>query len=328
MEPILFRLGSYTFHAWGTVTLLGILAAAPGIWWDAGRRNMGGRHARFQFVADFYLVGIAGGIVGGRLLHVLTNLGQFRDDPAAIFAIESTGYAFYGALGVVIVGLWWLARKYGIPTGAVSDLFMTWLPLGHAFGRVGCYLAGCCHGAPTDAWIGVSFPPEAVAYQSPDVPHLEGDTGTVPLHPTQLYESIGLAGLFVWMLGMRLRHGIEIPWRQTARYAIGYAAVRFVVELFRGDPERRHLFEIPAGSVGPWLGLPSDQPLVLSTSQAVAVVACVVGLWGLRHLRGPGRGPGPDPHPGPNSGHIPGGPIARGDTGGGRAAADRTAATS
>lgn len=301
MEPILFRIGSYTLHSYGTITLLGILLAAPGIWWDVGQRGMGGKSDRFSFVADFYLIGIAGGIVGGRALHVLTNLDQFLASPASIFALESTGYVFYGALMVVALGLWWLARKYRVAFGSVSDVFMTWLPLGHAFGRVGCFLAGCCHGPPTDGAIGVSFPPESIAYHSPFVAHLPDGSGTVPLHPAQLYEAVVLAGLFVWMVATRVRRGIQAPWVLTARYAVGYGLARFVLEVWRGDPERRYLFELPAGDLGPRLGLPLDHPLLLSTSQAIGLAAALGGIWLLSRL---GRAPG-EPTPRAKPGGTP-----------------------
>ena len=160
------------------------------------------------------------------------------------------------------------------------DAGATWMPLGHALGRMGCFFAGCCWGAPSDVPWALQFPAESVAYGVGEVPR-HGDH-TVALHPTQLYEVIGLLLLFGVLLAIRRRRGIEPPWRQVSRYAIGYGLLRCVVEAFRGDPSRGLLFEGRAPLVAGWLGLPAEQPLLLSVSQAIALAMVALGLWGLR----------------------------------------------
>jgi prolipoprotein diacylglyceryltransferase len=88
--------------------------------------------------------------------------------------------------------------------------------------------------------------------------------------------------LFGVLLLLRRRRGIEAPWRQVARYAVGYGLLRFVMEVFRGDPSRGLLVEGRAPLVAGWLGLPAEQPLLLSVSQAIALAMVALGLWGLR----------------------------------------------
>ena len=130
------------------------------------------------------------------------------------------------------------------------------LPLFHAFGRVGCFLAGCCYGIPAPAgWLGVTFPASAV----------EAPSG-VPLLPVQLYEAAGCVLLF-----LLLDHLTDRGWpggRLLALYLALYAVFRFLLEFLRGDAVR--------GSLGP-----------LSTSQVIslAVLAGVLLAELLHHRR-------------------------------------------
>ncbi len=284
MHPVLFELPWGTANAYGTLILLGGLSSLPGTWWDARARGMG-RDSTASFVVDLWLVIIFGAAIGGRILHILTMPGPYLEDPRRALALETTGFVFFGSLSAIALGFVWLARRHGTTFGAVCDLSATWMGLGHAFGRMGCWFAGCCWGAPTEAALGVSFPPESVVVLTGGAPLIEGHT--VALHPTQLYEAGGLSAIFVVLLAIRLRRGPEPTWRQASRYAIAYGCLRTVVEVFRGDRSRGFLFELswPGGAEA--LGLPADHPLGLSVSQAVALALVGLGLWGLRRTRVP-----------------------------------------
>ena len=279
MNPVLFEIPGWgPINAYGTLILIGGLLAMPGAYWEIRQRGLGqGRPG--TLLLDLYLVLVFGAAIGGRILHVLTAPGSYLDDPARLWSADGTGFVFFGSMLAILGGFAWVARRYGTTFAEICDMGGTWMPLGHALGRTGCLFAGCCWGAPTDVPWAIEFGPEAVAFGAGEVPHAAGHT--VPLHPTQLYELTGLLALFAVLLFIRRRNGIETPWRQASRYALGYGVLRFVVEVFRGDPSRGFLFEGHAPTVAQWLGLPTSQPLLLSVSQGIALGLVALGAYGL-----------------------------------------------
>lgn len=88
--------------------------------------------------------------------------------------------------------------------------------LAHAFGRIGCTMAGCCYGIPTDSFLGMSFP--------------YGASGNIPVYPTQLFEAIFLFILFFLLNKVKAFRNIEF-----SVYLIGYGVWRFLIEFIRGD---------------------------------------------------------------------------------------------
>jgi phosphatidylglycerol:prolipoprotein diacylglycerol transferase len=285
MRPVLFELPGWgPLNGYGTLILLGGLLAMPGLYWELRTRGLGRGHPGSMLI-DLYLVLIFGAAIGGRVLHVLTAPGSYLEEPSRLWALDATGFVFFGSMLAILGGFAWLARRYEATFSQVCDAGATWMPLGHALGRVGCLLAGCCWGAPTDVPWALEFGPESVAYMIGEVPH--AGTHTVALHPTQLYEAIGLLVLFVVLLLVRRARGIETPWRQASRYALGYGLLRLVVEVFRGDPSRGLLLEARSATVSGWLGLPPEQPLLLSFSQAIALGMVLLGLYGLRRTARP-----------------------------------------
>lgn len=290
MHPVLFE-GPFgwTANAYGTLIFLGILATVPGAIWDARRRELG-----LMFLLDVYVGAIVGAVIGGEILHLITRADQFMAMPQRLETGEAFGLVYYGSLLGMFAAMVWVGHKHHRPTSEVVGFVLTWGLPAHILGRVGCYLAGCCWGAPTDASWGASFPDTAIVWADPTIPHV-GDH-TVPLHPVQLYEAAGLAVLMVVMIGFRLRRGPESGWgTQPARWAVGYGLLRLVTETFRADPDRRQLLEIHLPGLAEALALPAEQPLLLSTSQAISIVL-VVGALGLIWSRiSRGRVASPEP---------------------------------
>lgn len=292
MHPVLLEIPGWgPINAYGTLILLGGLLAMPGLYWELKSRGLGSGRTGTMLL-DLYLVLIFGAAVGGRVLHILTAPGPYLDDPSRVVSPDVTGFVFFGSMLAIIGGFHWIARRYGTTFAQVCDAGATWMPLGHALGRMGCLMAGCCWGAPTTVPWSLRFGPASVAYGAGEVPRL-GDH-TVPLHPTQLYEGVGLLALFVVLLVIRRRRGIEPAWRQGSRYLLGYGLLRLTVEIFRGDPSRGLLLELRASTLAGWLGLPPDQPLLLSVSQAIALIMVIVGIWGLRRTTTPSATPPSD----------------------------------
>ena len=283
MNPHLFDIGGFSVNAYGTLILTGGVLSLFGVRWDAKQRGIAeGKLA--SFLVDFYLVLAFGAFFGGRLLHVLTVPGVYAEDPLKLVSIDSTGFVFFGSLLAVVAGWVWISRRYAVKFGELTDMGMTWMGLGHAFGRLGCLMAGCCWGGPTDGATGVTFGEDAVVFLLE--PGLRAGSETIALHPTQLYESLGLLTIFGVLLAIRLRRGIEPTWRQASRYAIGYGLLRFTTEIFRGDASRGFVLEAHWPALAEALALPADHALLLSISQGIALAIAGVGIYGLRSTRG------------------------------------------
>lgn len=287
MHPHLFTLPWGTeVNAYGTLIMIGGLVCLPLTIWDAGKRGIP-RARRLSFIADLWLVIVLGAFFGGRLLHVLTVPGVYAADPTKLVAIDSTGFVFFGSLLAVAGGWIWVAQRYGLRVGSVWDLGLTWIPLGHAAGRFGCFLAGCCWGGVHTGGRGLRFGPDSLVVLTGGAPVVGGtDTlTTLPLHPTQLYEAFGLLALLAMTWAIRVRVGVERPWRMTSRYAVGYGILRTVIEVFRGDASRGFLFEFNQPVLSRALSLPPEHPLLLSISQLTALGLIALGAWGLWKTR-------------------------------------------
>lgn len=193
-------------------------------------------------------------IVGSRLLYVLINLREFEARPLDAFAIWKGGLVFYGGLiAAAGVGIAYV-RKHGLPLWRTADVMAPYIALGHAFGRLGCFFAGCCYGAPTSTPLGITFTdPLSLAPLG------------IALYPTQLFEAGGEFMNFMLLL-MLYRHRKfdgQVFWFYPALYSM----LRFVVEFFRGDAAR-----------GIWFGG------FISTSQIIAMLlfgASLFMLWRL-----------------------------------------------
>ena len=226
------------------------------------------------------------GVAGSRLLFVALNAGHFARLCAAgargclaPLRIWDGGLVFYGGVIAAALVTARFVRRRRWSFAVVGDILAPALALGHAVGRLGCFLAGCCFGktCPGPGAPCVSFPAGSVAHAHLAASgHLGG--ATPPLHPTQLYESAALLGIFALLLLWRRRQ--RFFGQLFLVYLLAYGLVRFVLEMFRGDTSRRFLFELTAPALARLLGLPPAEPLAFSTSQAfglaLAALATVV----------------------------------------------------
>lgn len=165
--------------------------------------------------------------------------------------IRHGGLVFYGGfIAAALTGVFY-ARWKKLPLVNLADTLAPSIALGHFFGRIGCFLNGCCHGAPCALPWAVRFPAEHA-------------TGGQPVHPTQLYEAFLNLALFAglaWLHRRKRFHG-----QVFGVYLTGYAVLRAAVEFFRGD--------YGAQRFGPF-----------TPGQAVSVGILIVGLVFLRLTR-------------------------------------------
>ncbi len=210
-------------------------------------------------------------------------------EPDCLSAIKvwEGGLVYYGGpLGSLVYLAWrFLLVRGGLPEeerGArarltrflrYTDIMAPSLALAHAFGRVGCVMAGCCFGLPWDHHLAIAYPPESEAY-------LPGGGGRFPVPLMEAGFEALLFGLLVWLRPRKRRHG-----DLTLVYLLAYPVARSVLEVLRGDHIRGFLTEIPVAPLNRMLGLPEHTPTLLTTSQAVSVVVvlgALLVLWARR----------------------------------------------
>jgi phosphatidylglycerol:prolipoprotein diacylglycerol transferase len=295
MLPTLAEIFGEPVPAYFTLLLIGFAAAT---WLAAHLAKQDGFNPN-TFI-DLGLFCVIFGVLGARVLHVFAD-GYFWDyvhlctDPTKV-AWEITaaqckqaegiwdaargvcqpaerdcfawaafwrgGLTYYGGLiAASIFGIWFLRRE-GVPLCRGMDIAAISISLGLVFGRMGCFLGGCCFGVHTEHRFGLSFPPFSAASESQwragllEAPHLPSLT----VHPTQLYEAFGclaITGFLLFWLRPRKRFDGQLMLSFIGLYAI----LRFVLEFWRAD-ERGELWG-------------------LSTSQLLAIPALllVATLW-------------------------------------------------
>ncbi len=293
MHPILLTLPlghhEIAIHSYGLSIAVGLAIGIYLAYREGRRRGLdGGR------VLDLAFWLVVAGLIGSRVAYVVVNARDFvrlcREgehwlrDCTSPFQVWEGGLVFYGGVAAAALVALVFARRERWSFGDVGDLTAPALAIGHAFGRLGCFAAGCCFGKETASPIGVSFPRGSVAFdvleRTGGVPLGAGETP--PLHPTQLYEAFGELAIFglLYALTPRLRRR---PGALLAVYLGCYAVLRFVVEIFRGDTLRGYLFQARTPRLAGWLGLPRGEPIFFSTGQlgsvlVIVTVACVL-VW-------------------------------------------------
>lgn len=207
------------------------------------------------------------GLAGTRLLHILLYSRQYSlSDPLGWVAIWNGGLVFQGAIPPAFVYYYFAAHRRGVPFWRGLDVALSYVPLGHAFGRVGCFMYGCCYGREAHVPWGVSFPAGSPAWSEPELQDVVHQC-TVPLHPTQLYSVAGLLAIFTILMLAR-RRGLPFDGLAAALYFMLYGAFRFVVEIYRADNK--------PGSIGFHI-LSDQQMFALGMILAGAVFSLV--LW-------------------------------------------------
>ncbi len=284
MFPRLFEVLGEPVPAYFTLLMVGF-AIATFVAQRAARRA-GLDH---DTIIDLGLFSVIAGVVGGRLLHVFAD-GYFWDyvhlctDPSQVawritqgqcaradglwdaaanvcrpregdcFAwakFWQGGLAYYGGLiAATGFGVWFLRRER-FPVLKGTDMVALGLPLGLFFGRLGCFLGGCCFGSPTDHPLAVRFPPWSAAseaqWRAGDLagPHLE----SLAVHPAQLYEAAGCLAIAVALVWLRPRKRFD--GQIMIAFVALYAVLRFFLEFIRADDRGN----VAGLSTSQWIGL-------------------------------------------------------------------------
>lgn len=244
MHPILFTLFGFPVRSYGVMAALGFLAAVATWSWLAKR----GRDPVFtpELAVDLGVWLMLSGILGSRIAYVVANWSHYLAAPAEIVRIDQGGLIFYGGLILASAVLVGFARRRRIPLWRMADFAIPGLAVGHALGRIGCFLNGCCYGRVAEA-----HPAWGVVYPACSEP---GQVFPgVPLYPVQLLEAAGL--LAIWAVLLRAYPRRKRAGGVFALYLLLYPPLRFALEYLRGDP-RQGVFHVDAAqwiSVGLWI---------------------------------------------------------------------------
>jgi phosphatidylglycerol---prolipoprotein diacylglyceryl transferase len=249
VHPILFEISANGVTRWlgsyGACVALGVVVASALSLRATQRARMDVGLVFVQIAAI-----LAGGFAGAWLMFLAIELARTGTFDALA---HGGGFVFFGAPIGGFAGAMIAARFTGIDVVRGLDVSVPALAAGHAMGRLGCLLGGCCYGAPWDgAW--------SIVYTHPLAP---ASHPSVPRHPAPLYESIALlaVAMIFALAPMRLPRGGRI-----ALYLGVYCTLRFAIEIFRGDAVR-----------GVWLG-------GISSSQIFSIAGFVIALAALAAL--------------------------------------------
>ena len=232
MYSTLLQLGPFPLRAYGLMMALGFACA-----WYAAVRLARGTHRNADYLSNLVVWLMIAGVLGARLAYVAEHwTREFASHPAAILRIDQGGLMFYGGMAGAALALLVFVRRHREDFLGLSDLLLAVLPLGHAFGRMGCFLNGCCHGRISNSCLAVTFPAGSPAWNL----HVEGGLLTenaprsLPVLPTQLFEVAANLLLFI-LLALLYRRTRDRRGMVTAIYFMAYPVIRFLVEPLRGD---------------------------------------------------------------------------------------------
>jgi phosphatidylglycerol:prolipoprotein diacylglycerol transferase len=232
---------------------LGIPVALLVMGWHSKRR---GHHILSRHLPEAFLASAFAAFVGGKLGFILFYPNDFQQllSSGGAKAALTQGFVYYGALIMQLPAAWIFFRWMRVPFSAGLDSFVVGIPVMHAFGRMGCFLAGCCYGCETDSAIGVTF-------------HEGIGLNGVRIHPVQLYEAIGNVIILVLILFLSRKR--PAAGTLTLAYFAFYALLRFITEGFRGDGNPTYTGE----NVSHQAGAP---PRELTLAQWIALASFVV----------------------------------------------------
>ena len=246
MRRILFSIGSLHVYGYGLMIAIGILAAYAVAEYRGKKKGLDPDR-----IWGLTLCCAIGGLACAKLLYYILDIREIIENPRVLLNF-SNGFVVYGGIiGGILIG-WLYSRRHQLVFLRYADLVLTSVALAQGFGRIGCFLAGCCYGVETDGPCAVVFT------------HSDFAPNGVPLVPTQLISS-GLDFLnflaLVLIAKRKPKDGVV-----TACYLIFYSIGRFAIEFFRGDLIR--------GSIGP-----------LSTSQFISIFVAIAGVIFLMIVR-------------------------------------------
>ncbi len=219
MKPYI-EIFSKQIPIYGVMFFVGIFVAAAVAALVCKKRELPGYEIAYSGVYT-----MIGAMIGAKLLFIIVSWKDIVKYDIPFENILKGGFVFYGGLIGGFLGLLTYSLIYKMKLNKFLDIYAAVLPLGHAFGRVGCFFAGCCYGMEYDGPFCYTY--TATAGVTP--------LG-VPLFPIQLLEALCLLLIFGGL--MVVLHKTKKVGVVYKCYLVAYAIVRFALEYLRGDGER------------------------------------------------------------------------------------------
>lgn len=229
MHPILVKIGPLTIASYGFMFAIGALLGVL-LFFRLAKKESIDPIILAYFIP--YLMIIT--LLGAKLWRLVTNFGYYLRSPGEIISLLKHGGAFYGGLIFGVIFIVWFIRYHRLSLRQMGDIGAPSMALGHCFGRLGCFAAGCCWGREAGSF------PLAVTFTSLKANSLTGIPLHIPLYPTQLFEAaLNLCSFLILMVLYKKR---KFKGQVIAMYILNYSVIRFAVEYFRGDPDRGYVF--------------------------------------------------------------------------------------
>ncbi len=245
MYPELFHLGGLTIYSYGFFILLGVIAA---YWYFFKSTKKYGLNS--EQVSELFLWCIASVFIGGKVFFFFEKPAYYIQHFDSFMNSLGSGFVFYGSFLATVPTLIWWFRKKQLPVWEMFDHVGIAGALVHGFGKLGCFMAGCCHGIACKTGWGVVF----------SDPNTKAEPANVPLYPVQLWDAAIIFTAVAVMLFVQKRK--QFTGQVFLLYGIIYAIGRFLTENYRGDEARGFVLN----------GL-------LSHSQAIALVVLLVCVY-------------------------------------------------
>ncbi|MFA6472824.1 MAG: prolipoprotein diacylglyceryl transferase [Candidatus Latescibacterota bacterium] len=252
MHPTIFSLGPFAVRGYGLMLAIGFFS---GILFAAWRAKKAGENPDHVFNLSVWLV--ISSLLGSRIYYILTHFNEFRAygdySPIERMLIEFkrmfwpigsdgqigiSGLIFLGGLILATIAAIVYLRYHHLRILKYLDILAPSIALGEAFTRIGCFLNGCCFGHPTHSPFGIIFPDTCAAGS-----YFPG----VPIHPTQLYNS--LVGLMIFGLLLWLERYKKFDGFTALMFFMLYSIGRFTIDFFRYYEESMQVFSLSQNQI-------------------------------------------------------------------------------
>lgn len=217
MHNDLLTIGKFTLHGYSVMIALGFIIAMGLCLLRAKKKNVNG-----DVITDIGLIGVIAGFLGAKILYIIVSFKDLIADPKSVIGFPQifSGFVAYGGIIFGFIAILVYAKIKKINAAEYLDFTIPFIAMIQGFGRIGCFLAGCCYGGPTDSFLGVTFPS----------PH---QMAGIKVWPTQLFSAAGdfaICGILLLFSMKNRKKGMV-----SVLYVILYAIGRFAVEFFRAD---------------------------------------------------------------------------------------------
>ncbi|MFO7822197.1 MAG: prolipoprotein diacylglyceryl transferase [Lentisphaeria bacterium] len=229
-DPIAFEIGPLTVRWYGVFT-----ACAFAVGYALVKFRTRNRQISAELIDQLVLWIMVGAVGGARIMYVATRADEFQGRWLEALKIWHGGLVFYGGLIGAVLAVYIAASVKKVDKRALADLLTPALPLGHAIGRIGCFLNGCCFGKPYEGPLAVQYLPNSgvtfIQHQLGQLP-ITTDQG-LSVFPVQLLNSF--SNLLIFSLLLVLESRLPRRGQLFAVYLMFYSVFRFMTEFLRGD---------------------------------------------------------------------------------------------